>query len=781
LPQHHGGTAITPSTTAPGRLILTGLIVFLSNAALLVLQLVAGRLLAPYIGSSLATWTSIIGMFLAGISAGNWVGGRVADRAPSGRTLRLLLWAGAACVFATVALARLMGDGSFVRPVPLHPRIALLSFLLCFPPAFTLSMTTPVAIKLMLPDVRKTGRVVGLVYALGTLGSLVGNFVTGFVLMAWFGVAAIVLATGGLLVLLGIVVPPGTAAPVEEYAGPAAPQRPAVDPAEALSLPAACVVVFLASFCSMALEIAASRLLAPTLGVSIYTWTGIIGVVLAGVMVGNFIGGRVADRSPKRDTLSSTLFWCGLFSLLILVSYKLGTQFSSGFEEWLKNALSRSVSGSDGESAVEFVHKDWYLPLQIVTYAAALFALPMVAFGAVSPQATRLAVRDWDHAGRVAGRVYAWSCAGAIAGTFAAGWYLIGQFGVLPLVLGISALMIVLALPVGTNWRRPMELVGTGLVLGAVVVAAWAGAEQYLRLKSGMTYYKESNYYLTTILTRDEADTERDFVLDHLIHSHVRGAWTEENGRPVWKADVGHLGYGHEKAQSEFARVAALQHAKPNVLVIGGGGYTLPRWIDHFLPAVNVEVVEIDPAVTEAVYAALGMPRDTKIRSFNLDGRQFVQELAPAGHYHLVVQDAVNDLSVPYHIMTREYNDAVRRTLAADGIYLLTVIDNFPDGRLLPAALRTMRATFSNVYLLAEEPYWDGKPQRSVYVIAGAAGPIDFEGMKAALAKAGVADMVTKVMPAEKLDAYLKAARPVLLTDDFAPVDNLIAETFRRR
>jgi MFS family permease len=762
-------------------LVLTGGIVFLANAALLVLQLVAGRLLAPYIGSSLATWTSIIGMFLAGISAGNWVGGRVADRAPSGRTLRRLLWIGAACVFATVGLARLLGNGSLVRPVPLYPRIALLSLLLCFPPAFTLSMTTPVAIKLMLPDVRQTGRVVGLVYALGTLGSLVGNFVTGFVLMAYFGVAAIVLATGALLVVLGLVVPPGTAAPVGESAGPADRGRPAVDPAEGLSLPAACAVVFLASFCSMALEIAASRLLAPTLGVSIYTWTGIIGVVLAGVVAGNYLGGRVADRSPKRDTLSSTLFWCGLFSLLILVTYRLAGQYSGQFEEWLKGALSRPDAGSGGEAVAQFVHKDWFLPLQIVTYAAALFFLPMVAFGAVSPQATRLAVRDWDHAGRVAGRVYAWSCAGAIAGTFAAGWLLIGRFGVLPLVLGISALMILLALPVGTNWRRPMELVGTGLVLGAVVVAAWAGAEQYLRLKSGSTYYKESNYYLTTILSKDEADTERDFVLDHLIHSHVRGAWAEEDGRPVWKADVGHLGYGHEQAQSEFARVAAARHANPNVLVIGGGGYTLPRWIDHYLPAAHVEVVEIDPAVTEAVYEALGMPRDTKIRSFNLDGRQFVQEIAEPGQYHLVIQDAVNDLSVPYHIMTREYNDAVRRTLAADGVYLLTVIDNYPDGRLLPAALRTMRETFPHVYLLAEEAYWDGKPQRSVWVIAGAAGPIDFDAMKVALAQAGVADMVTKVMPAEKLDAYLKAARPVVLTDDFAPVDNLIAETFRRR
>src|SRR5512143_3248004 len=94
----------------------------------------------------------------------------------------------------------------------------------------------------------------------------------------------------------------------------------------------------------------------------------------------------------------------------------------------------------------------------------------------------------------------------------------------------------------------------------------------------------------------------------------------------------------------------------PNVLVIGGGGYTYPRWVDAHVPTASVEVVEIDPGVTEVVHDYLGLPRDTRIVSYGLDGRQFVQEMAPRGHYHLVVQDAVNDLSVPYHILTKEYN-----------------------------------------------------------------------------------------------------------------------------
>src|SRR5205814_8385011 len=86
-----------------------------------------------------------------------------------------------------------------------------------------------------------------------------------------------------------------------------------------LSLRAACALVFACSFCSMALEIAASRFLAPHMGVSLYSWTGIIGVVLAGVMIGNYVGGRIADQSPKPETLGTCLFFAGVITMALLL------------------------------------------------------------------------------------------------------------------------------------------------------------------------------------------------------------------------------------------------------------------------------------------------------------------------------------------------------------------------------------------------------------------------------------------------------------------------------
>jgi spermidine synthase len=181
------------------------------------------------------------------------------------------------------------------------------------------------------------------------------------------------------------------------------------------------------------------------------------------------------------------------------------------------------------------------------------------------------------------------------------------------------------------------------------------------------------------------------------------------------------------------------------------------------------------------------LPHDTRIKTHNRDGRQFVQEFAEPGQYHLVVQDAVNDLSVPSHIMTREYNHAVKRILTDDGVYLLTVIDRFgakpgkpPMGRLLPAAIRTMQAEFPYIYLLSERIRWDEEGQ-GVFVIAGMTKPWDVGKFQALLWQQDVKNVRTTAMPEKQLADYVAGTHAVLLTDDFAPTDNLIAETFLKR
>lgn len=748
-PLRRPAISVMPSSIPTNRIIWVGLIVCLANAVLLVLQLVAGRLLAPYIGVSLETWTAVIGVFLTGISLGNFFGGKLADRAANNRVLGMLLIAGAVCT------AGMLLPLTTLRSVPLGPRIPLAAFALCLPVSFVLSLITPVAIRALLPDVTHTGRIVGLVYALGTLGSLAGNFLTGFVLIAFFTTTTIVWVCAATLTALGFtsLVRRESESPIQTLnrvlpSSIGNPQSAIPNPQSPLLSPStACSIVFIASFCSMALEIGASRMLAPVVGVSLYSWTGIIGVVLLGIVVGNYFGGWLADKSPQLETLGTNLFYGGLFALVALLMFNV----LSNWGGFLRLGL---------------------IP-QILAWTAALFFAPMCLLGTISPLVTRLAVGEVAHAGRVAGRIYAWSCAGAIAGTFATGWWLIAAIEVKSVVLVVAAVLMILSSIIGRPWRRPGELFGSAIVLGAAVVGIIY--QQYKMTDVG-GYYDETNYY--TIRTSETTHNDEPVTalqLDHLVHSYAK------------PNDPEYLGYEHEWVQADFAQLMAERtNGAPRILVIGGGGYTYPRWLEAKLPKSIIEVAEIDPGVTEAAHKAMGLSRDTRIRSFHMDGRQYVEERAPKGGYQLIVQDAVNDLSVPYHIMTKEYNDAVKALLDPDGVYLLTVIDDYDYGQLMRSAVRTMKKTFPHVGLMAASDLWkpansSGLVGRQVWVIYGSQKPFDQTALANAVQKQTKSESRTRIMPADELDAYLAAGPPIILTDTYAPVDNLISVIFRMR
>jgi spermidine synthase len=359
--------------------------------------------------------------------------------------------------------------------------------------------------------------------------------------------------------------------------------------------------------------------------------------------------------------------------------------------------------------------------------------------------------------------VYAWSTAGAIAGTFLTGWWLISLLGVSTLTLVAGLGLLAMAVWIGRFWQYLPALVAAIVLTGGTLYA--------LQVRDALTSpcTSETNYFCIKVYAdvRDGREV-KVLVLDHLIHSYV------ELGNPAY------LGYEHEIVQAEVTHLVAERHPAPRVLLIGGGGYTYPRWVEAFIPGATMEVVEIDPGVTEVAYKYLGLPADTSIISFNMDGRQFVQEIAQPGQYHVIVQDAVNDLSVPYHLLTREYNDHIRRLLVDDGVYLVSIIDLFDDGQLLRAAIRTMKETFPSVQLLGPGPVW-APGGSAVFVIAGSDQPIDLVELRRVLGERGAPPMRTVALRDERLREYVAQGPQIILTDQYAPVDNLISILFERR
>lgn len=179
-------------------------LVFLTSALVLVVEMVAARLIAPFVGVSLYSWTAIIGVVLAGLSLGNWLGGVWADRGAGNRFAGVILLLASLSVFSVLLILPPLGRWLQTAPLSLASLSLVLAGSLFFLPAALLGILTPLLITLSLKLSARVGHIVGMLHALAALGSIFGTFITGFWLVQWIGSRDIILACGVLLLLLAL-------------------------------------------------------------------------------------------------------------------------------------------------------------------------------------------------------------------------------------------------------------------------------------------------------------------------------------------------------------------------------------------------------------------------------------------------------------------------------------------------------------------------------------------------------------------------------------------------
>ena len=490
-------------------------------------------------------------------------------------------------------------------------------------------------------------------------------------------------------------------------------------------------IVFAASACVLIIEIVAARILAPTIGVSLFTWTSIIGVVLAGISIGNYLGGKAADRFPSPATLGLILLAAGVFSLSVLPLL----------------------------GVVSDLFDSMPIVARIVLITSVLFLVPSVILGMVTPVVVKLRLQSLDRTGNVVGKIYAVSTAGSIFGVFITGFVLIQWIGTRPILLGVALFLVLMALVFGSLWRVRIP--------GAVMLAVFAGVGSF-SLVNGSLHSDcdlESNYFCIKIRERTVDDrVVRTLTLDQLLHSYV------DLDDPTF------LVYAYEKVFADLA--VALGQEKPgfSALFIGGGGYTMPRFLEVLYPDSRLEVIEIDPKVTDVAYDYLGLWRDTRVVTYNRDARIMIPDLEP-GSYDLVVGDAFNDVSVPYHLTTLEFNEQIDGLLKDEGIYMVNVVDKLHSGRFLRAFVNTLQRSFPHVYVLRDDGQWDDD-SRYTYVVVGSLRPLSYSGIAAANREADRGVPVARFMPQHRFEAWLNDRDNILLTDDYVPVDNLLAPLY---
>ncbi|MHC4086310.1 MAG: fused MFS/spermidine synthase [Planctomycetota bacterium] len=508
--------------------------------------------------------------------------------------------------------------------------------------------------------------------------------------------------------------------------------------------------IFFSSGCIMILELVASRLTARHLGSSLYTWTSVIGVILAGITIGNYIGGRIADRFPARKTLA-VLF--GISSVACVGIVVLNNIVGEWVWLWRLN---------------------W--PAHIFIHVVFVFMLPSTLLGTISPVVAKMALDKGLATGRTIGAIYAWGAAGSIAGTFLAGFYLITTMGTIAIIWTIGAALLLMGI---LYWSKLWVLyiwasVFTALMAMGMAPVKWAQSSgSSLRLREehnpNILYQDETPYCYVAVKQIFGIVDKRAFMQDKLMHSEMV------------MGDILDLRYSYVQIHAAVTQLLSEGRKRLSVLVIGGGGYVFPRYVEKVWPGSRVDVVEIDPGVTEAAIEAFGLQRDTAINTFTMDARYYVSRLLKQTQtqgqevlYDFIYEDALSDYSTPYQLTTKEFNDQIACILTDNGVYMIELIDIYDSGLFLGSFINTLEQTFPHVYVVTQN---EPGSARNTFVIIASKREFNPENLGKQQA---VKDLDLWILNKSEIEILKEKAGGIILTDNYAPVETMLAPVVRR-
>ncbi|MGI5120813.1 fused MFS/spermidine synthase [Marinactinospora thermotolerans] len=480
----------------------------------------------------------------------------------------------------------------------------------------------------------------------------------------------------------------------------------------------ATVLVVLSSAAVLVLEIVVVRLVAPYAGDTLETYTAAIGVALGAIALGAKLGGDAADRRPPGGLLGPLLVFGGGLTM-----------------------LARPIVIGAGPLLTGAG------PITALLLVASGIALPVALLSAVTPVVVKTQLADLDQAGGVVGRFSAWGTVGSLAGTFLTGYVLISALPVSMVLLVTGGGLVLLGGVLLLRHGVPRGGRGGAAMLAVVTL----GGGLLVSVPSSCDV--ETAYYCARVETDPQRPTGRVLYLDDLRHGYVD------------LADAAHLEFAY--TQWFGAAIDALAPAGPiDALHIGGGAYTMPRWLAETRPGSTGEVLELDPAVTRMARAELDLRTGPDLSVHAGDARTGVA-VAPAESYDVVVGDAFGGLSVPWHLTTREFAAQVHRVLRDGGVYVVNVIDRGPRA-FLGAEVATLRQVFDHVEVVGARGGFASEVGGN-HVVVASDTPLDRE----LLDRAVTASPRPGELAAPDLVAQWVRRGPVL-TDDHAPVDQLI-------
>lgn len=411
------------------------------------------------------------------------------------------------------------------------------------------------------------------------------------------------------------------------------------------------LIAFVAGFVLMVFELAGARVLAPGIGSSTYVWTSVIGVIIAALSLGYFIGGKVADSRGYMIDVARLCLFAGLMATWMMLQYE-------GVISWVAESFDDPRT-------------------QGVVASLILFAPTSFVLGMLSPYLAKLNVRSLKSTGRSVASLSALNSVGGIVGTFVAGFILFGYIG------SHETLVLIVLLLVGISWLAApgVQVRERGIVSAMIVVTVFLSSTPSAAIA------------IDTPSARYEVQEQRGMRL------LATGPYAAQSGITIAQPRTLTFWY-----TQQLADVVAHANSTERMLVLGGGAFTLPQYLAHQYPRSTVDVVEIDPELAKIAREHFAYSDPQNVNLIFTDARTYINQTDK--QYDIVIVDVYGDSHVPFTLLTKEYGQQINRITKPDGVVGVNLIAGMKGecGTLLNALDAPYQANFGYAQYRIQKP-----------------------------------------------------------------------------
>ena len=488
-----------------------------------------------------------------------------------------------------------------------------------------------------------------------------------------------------------------------------------------------CLVSFTSGAVVMSMELIVSRILTPVFGSSIYTWGSLIGLILAGLSLGYFLGGRISDNDPKFRKICSIIFSAGLY--IVFIPF-----IAPGILGFTLNALPQNQFSS-----------------LFATFALVFF--PTTLLGFVSPYVIKLGTATLHRVGNISGTLYSIATIGSIFGTFLTIFVLIPAIDVRTVLFGLGIVLMAISLLGLKTWPKiitvaviiilftPSSSIVTGLMphTGTVILET---ETQYSHLDIVDFNNKRTLYLNGMRHSQMDKDNPNELVLEYTKYFHLGKLFNPQLEK---------------------------------ILFVGGGGFSGPKNFLENYPDSLIDVVEIDSEVIKVAKTYFSLSDNPRLQIFNEDARTFL--INSDDKYDLIILDAYATDYVPFHLLTQEFFQILKERLEPNGVVVSNLLGSLEgDTSDLPRSVyKTMKISYPTVYVFptAKNPIIIG--QNLIFVATQDNEQFDKKTLENLSYQSNANDLLADTSYLENYYVSEMRTEDVpILTDNFSPVEIMI-------